>query len=70
MAENFDLVSESMRQKLGRKLFFAHGGKVVLMSLKMCMGLICPKLMEQLNGNPLLDILRRNNSPGVLISKR
>ena len=51
MAENFGLVSKSMRPKLGRKSYFTHDGKVALMFLKMYTGLSCPKLMEQLNGN-------------------
>ena len=51
MAENFGLVSKSMKPKLGRKAFFTPEGKVTLMFLKMYTGLSCPKLMEQLNGN-------------------
>ena len=51
MAENFGLVSRSMRPKLGRKSFFTPEGKVALMFLKMHTGLSCPKLLEQLNGN-------------------
>ena len=51
MAENFGLVSKSMKPKLGRKAFFTPEGKVALMFLKMYTGLSCPKLMEQLNGN-------------------
>ena len=51
MAENFGLVSKSMRPKLGRKSYFTPEGKVALMFLKMYTGLSCPKLMEQLNGN-------------------
>ncbi|MDD7455990.1 MAG: transposase [Bacteroidales bacterium] len=51
MAENFGLVSKSMRPKLGRKPFFTPEGKVALMFLKMYNGMSCPKLMEQLNGN-------------------
>ena len=51
MAENFGLVSKSMKPKLGRKSFFTPEGKVALMFLKMYTGLSCPKLMEQLNGN-------------------
>ena len=31
MAENFGLVSKSMRPKLGRKSYFTHEGKVALM---------------------------------------
>lgn len=50
-AENFGLVSESLRPKLGRKSYFTPEGKVALMFLKMYTGLSCPKLMEQLNGN-------------------
>ena len=51
MAENFGLVSKSMRPKLGRKSYFTPEGKVALMFLKMYTCLSCPKLMEQLNGN-------------------
>ena len=51
MAENFGLVSKSLRPKLGRKSYFTPEGKVALMFLKMYTGLSCPKLMEQLNGN-------------------
>ena len=51
MAENFGLVSKSMRLKLGRRSYFTPEGKVALMFLKMHTGLSCPKLMEQLNGN-------------------
>ena len=51
MAENFGLVSKSMRPKLGRRSYFTPEGKVSLMFLKMYTGLSCPKLMEQLNGN-------------------
>ena len=51
MAENFGLVSKSMRLKLGRKSYFTPEGKVALMLLKMYTGLSCPKLMEQLNSN-------------------
>ena len=51
MAENFGLVSKSMRPKLGRKSYFTPEGKVALMFLKMYTGMSCPKLMEQLNGN-------------------
>ena len=51
MAENFGLVSKSMRPKLGRKSYFTPEGKVALMFLKMYTRLSCPKLMEQLNGN-------------------
>ena len=51
MAENFGLVSKSMRPKLGRRSFFTPEGKVALMFLKMYTGLSCPKLLEQLNGN-------------------
>ena len=35
MAENFGLVSKSMRPKLGRKSYFTPEGKVALMFLKM-----------------------------------
>ena len=55
MAENFGLVSKSMRPKLGRKSYFTPEGKVALMFLKMYTGLSCPKLMEQLNGNILAE---------------
>ena len=51
MAENFGLISKSMRPILGRKSYFTAEGKVALMFLKMYTGLSCPKLMEQLNGN-------------------
>ena len=51
MAENFGLVSKSLRPKLGRRSYFTAEGKVALMFLKMYTGLSCPKLMEQLNGN-------------------
>ena len=51
MAENFGLVSKSIRPKLGRKSYFTPEGKVALMFLKMYTGLSCPKLREQLNGN-------------------
>ena len=51
MAENFGLVSKSLRPKLGRRSYFTPEGKVALMFLKMYTGLSCPKLMEQLNGN-------------------
>ena len=51
MAENFGLVRKSMSPELGRRPFFTPEGKVALMFLKMYTGLICPKLMEQLNGN-------------------
>ena len=51
MAENFGLVSKSMRPNLGRRSYFTPVGKVSLMFLKMYTGLSCPKLMEQLNGN-------------------
>ena len=51
MAENFGLVSKSIRPKLGRKPYFTPEGKVALMFLKMYTRLSCPKLMEQLNGN-------------------
>ena len=46
MAENFGLVSKSMRPKLGRKSYFTPEGKVALMFLKMYTGLSCPKLMD------------------------
>lgn len=46
MAENFGLVSKSLRPKLGRKSYFTAEGKVALMFLKMYTGLSCPKLME------------------------
>ena len=51
MAENFGLVSKSLRPKLGRRSYFTPEGKVALVFLKMYTGLSCPKLMEQLNGN-------------------
>ena len=51
MAENFGLVSKSLRPKLGRRSYFTPEWKVALMFLKMYTGLSCPKLMEQLNGN-------------------
>ena len=51
MAENFGLVSKSMRPKLVRRSYFTPEGKVALMFLKMYTGMSCPKLMEQLNGN-------------------
>ena len=51
MAENFGLVSKSLKPKLGRRSYFTPEGKVALMFLKMYTGLSCPKLMEQLNGN-------------------
>lgn len=35
MAENFGLVSKSMKPKLGRKSYFTPEGKVALMFLKM-----------------------------------
>ena len=46
MAENFGLVSKSMRPKLGCKSYFTPEGKVALMFLKMYTGLSCPKLTE------------------------
>ena len=46
MAENFGLVSKSMKPKLGRKSYFTAEGKVALMFLKMYTGLSCPKLTE------------------------
>ena len=46
MAENFGLVSKSLRPKLGRKSYFTAEGKVALMFLKMYTGLSCPKLTE------------------------
>ncbi len=51
MAENFGLVSKSLRPKLGRRSYFTPEGKVALMFLKMYTGLSCPRLMEELNGN-------------------
>ena len=51
MAENFGMVSKSLRPKLGRRSYFTPEGKVALMFLKMYTGLSFPKLMEQLNGN-------------------
>ena len=41
MAENFGLVSKSMRPKLGRKSYFTPEGEVALMSLKMYTEAIC-----------------------------
>ena len=46
MAENFGLVSKSMRPKPGCKSYFTPEGKVALMVLKMYTGLSCPKLTE------------------------
>ena len=46
MAENFGLISKSLRPKLGRKSYFTPEGKVALMFLKMYTGLSCPKLTE------------------------
>ena len=46
MAENFGLISKSLRPKRGRKSYFTPEGKVALMFLKMY-----PKLMEQPNGS-------------------
>ena len=51
MAENFGLVSKSMKPKLGRKSYFTPEGKVALMFLKTYTGPSCPRLMEQLDGN-------------------
>lgn len=51
MAENFGLVSKSLRPKLGRRSYFTPEGKVALMFLKMYTGLSCPNLMKQLNVN-------------------
>ena len=51
LAENFGLVSKSLRPKRGRKSYFTPEGKVALMFLKMYTQLSAPKLMEQLNGN-------------------
>lgn len=51
MAENFGLISKSMRAKKGRKTYFTPESKVALMFLKMYTGLSSPKLMEHLNGN-------------------
>ena len=56
MAENFGMVSKSLRPKLGRRSYFTPEGKVALMFLKMYTGLSCPKLMEQLNGNILYQM--------------
>ena len=69
MSENFGLVSKSMRPKLGRRSFFTHEEKVAPMSLKMYTGLSCPKLLEQLNGNQLPDILRRDNRSDTAIDE-
>ena len=41
MAENFGLVSKSMRSKLGRKSYFTPEGKVALMFLKMYADATC-----------------------------
>ena len=51
MAENFGLVSISLKPKVGCRSYFTPEGKVALMFLKMHAGLSCPNLMEQLNGN-------------------
>ena len=51
MSENFGLVRKSLKPKPGHRSYFTPEGKVALMFLKMCAGLNCPKLMEQLNGN-------------------
>jgi len=51
MAEDFGLVSRSMRPKLGRRSHFTPEGKVALMFLKMYTQMSAPKLLEQLNGN-------------------
>lgn len=55
MAENFGLVSKSLRPKLGRKSYFTPEGKVALVFLKMYTGLRCPKLKTQ----QLQDILAK-----------
>ena len=41
MAENFGLVSKSMRPKLGRRSYFTPEGKVALMFLKMYTDATC-----------------------------
>ncbi|MGM9775980.1 MAG: hypothetical protein ACI3ZG_04315 [Candidatus Coprenecus sp.] len=41
MAENFGLVSKSLRPKLGRKSYFTPEGKVALMFLKMYTDATC-----------------------------
>ena len=41
MAENFGLVSKSLRPKLGRKAYFTAEGKVALMFLKMYTDATC-----------------------------
>lgn len=51
LAENFGLISRSLRPKRGRKSYFTPEGKVALMILKMYTQLSAPKLLEQLNGN-------------------
>ena len=56
MAENFGLVSKSLRPKLGRKSYFTPEGKVALTFLKMYTGLRCPKLKIQ----HLQDILAKS----------
>ena len=59
MAENFGLVSKSLRPKLGRRSYFTPEGKVALMFLKMYTGLSCPKLKIQ----QLQDILAEQWKP-------
>ena len=59
MAENFGLVSKSLRPKLGRRSYLTPEGKVALMFLKMYTGLSCPKLKIQ----QLQDILAEQWKP-------
>ena len=61
MAENFGLVSKSLRPKLGRRSYFTPEGKVALMFLKMYTGLSCPKLKIQ----QLQDILTEQWKPYI-----
>ena len=51
LAENFGLISKSLRPRRGRKSYFTPEGKVALMFLKMYTQQSAPKLLEQLNGN-------------------
>ena len=62
MAENFRLVSKSLKPKLGRRSYFTPEGRVALMFLKMYTGLSCPKLKEKLNENPKEVTLRRDRT--------
>ena len=57
MAENFGLVSKSMRPKLGRKSYFTPEGKVALMFLKMYTGLSCPKLDIPADSRPPIPVI-------------